>query len=317
MIYINRFLNFIAILLSYLYSQLTRRVIVAPMPFAITIEPTNKCNLHCPECPTGNKTLTREKGEMNILFFEKLLQAVYKKTFYLNLYFQGEPFLHKDIVNMIRLARFYKMYVVISTNGQDLNAKIADEIIKNELSKIIISLDGLSQETYEKYRKGGNIEKVKETINFLIESKKKLNKSRPLIEVQILVNSYNEKELREIKQWLKTLGNLKITFKSMQVYNDFSYLPENANFKRYFFDGKEWKLKYKIRNRCFRIWSQCVITHNGMVIPCCFDKNANINLGNLNHQPFDKIWNGKSYNDFRLSVLRNRSCIDMCNNCTE
>jgi len=317
MIYFFRLVNFVQIFFNYILSLLFRKVIVAPMPFAISIEPTNICNLYCPECPTGNKSLTRKKGQMNLLLFENLIQSIYKKTFYLNLYFQGEPLLHPQIKNMIAIARSYKMYVVLSTNGQLLDKKTANNIVNSSLSKIIISFDGISQASYEKYRKGGDLEKVKQGIKYLIESKNILKKKKPTIEIQVLVNRYNEKELAEITKWLKSFGKLKIIKKSMQIYNDFSYLPENKKYKRYTFTEKGWKLNKRINNKCFRIWSQCVITYDGFVVPCCFDKNADNIVGNINILPFKQIWKGDSFNSFRKKVLNKRKNIIICNNCTE
>ncbi len=317
MIYFYRLINYFQIICNYFLSLVLQKIYVAPMPFAVSVEPTNKCNLNCPECPTGNNSLTRKKGEMNLLLFEKLIQSIYKKTFYLNLYFQGEPLLNSNITEMITIARSYKMYVVISTNGQLLNEKIACNIVKSGLSKIIISIDGYSQHTYEKYRKGGNLEKVKQGIINLIKAKNKLNKNNPVITVQILVNRYNENEISNLVNWLKSLGKIKVSLKSMQIYNDYNYLPENKKFRRYVFTSEGWKNKKKILNKCFRIWSQCVITYDGCVVPCCFDKNADNIVGNINTITLKQIWKGQDFNKFREKVLKKRHDIIMCNNCTE
>jgi radical SAM protein with 4Fe4S-binding SPASM domain len=65
------------------------------------------------------------------------------------------------------------------------------------------------------------------------------------------------------------------------------------------------------------MWHSCVITWDGKVVPCCFDKDAKFVLGDLTQQTFEEIWNGKKYQDFRKSLLYSRQEIEICKNCTE
>lgn len=317
MIHITRFLNFIDILLKYAASVVFRKVWVSRYPFALSIEPTNHCQLSCAECPTGTKELSRSKGYIDVALYEKLIQSVYKHTFYINLYFQGEPLLHYYIDQMVAIARKYRMYVVLSTNGQSLNEEMAEKIVTSGLSKIIISMDGFSNETYSQYRKNGDIEKVKSGIMALIQAKKMHRKKNPKIIVQTLVNAYNESEIEIIKTWIKSLKGVKLSLKTMQIYHSFDFLPKQKKYSRYiYYDGK-WLVKHKQKNRCFRIWSQCVITHEGDVVPCCFDKNADFCMGNIKHQSIDEIWKNKQFNQFRNKILYERKSIAICTNCTE
>ncbi len=317
MIWFKRLYNFLVIICSYALSALTKRIFTAPYPFAISVEPTNCCQLRCVECPTGNTTLTRSKGEMDWNVFKQLIDSVSSYTFYLNLYFQGEPLLHKDIIRMIIYARQHKMWVVLSTNGMQIDEDVATKLVDSGLSKIIISLDGFNQASYESYRRGGDVEKVKKGIENLVRSKQLAGKKYPVIVVQTLVTAYSEKELPAIQAWVKSLGNVVFEKKSLQIYQQFELLPEKELYRRYKKVGSHWVRKKKPHNRCFRIWSQCVITHDGLVVPCCFDKNAQYVLGNLSSQSFASIWKGKPFNDFRKKILSHRSKIEMCSNCTE
>ena len=65
------------------------------------------------------------------------------------------------------------------------------------------------------------------------------------------------------------------------------------------------------------MWQSCVITWDGGVVPCCFDKDATHQLGQLQTTDFKKIWSGKRYQNFRGALLKSRSEIDICKNCTE
>lgn len=317
MIYITRLLNLFQIVCKYIFSIIFRKVWVSRYPFAISIEPTNYCQLACAECPTGTKELNRHKGYMNIELYEKLIQSVHKHTFYINLYFQGEPLLHPQIEQMIAIARKYRMYVVLSTNGQLLNKEMSEKLVSLGLSKIIISMDGFSNKTYTKYRIDGDVEKVKFGIAVLIKTKQKLHKKHPKIIVQTLVNKYNENEIKKIKIWVKSLKDAKLSLKTMQIYHSFNFLPEKNKYSRYIFRNGKWIVKHKPKNRCFRIWSQCVITHEGNVVPCCFDKNGNYCMGNIQHQSIKEIWKNDQFTQFRMRILNERNNISMCLNCTE
>jgi radical SAM protein with 4Fe4S-binding SPASM domain len=65
------------------------------------------------------------------------------------------------------------------------------------------------------------------------------------------------------------------------------------------------------------MWHSCVITWDGRVVPCCFDKDAHHVLGDLRTDSFRELWHSDAYNDFRRSLLHSRSSIEMCRNCSE
>jgi len=311
-----RFFNLMSIVLSYIYSVLFKKVKVAPMPFSINIEPTNKCQLSCPECPTGMNQIPVNKGEMNLNVFEKLISSIYKQVFYINLYFQGEPLLNKHIIDMIKLARKHRMYVVLSTNAQIIDEKRAEELVLSGLSKIIVSMDGITNSSYQKYRVGGQLTKVKDAIVLLNKAKQQYRKNKLRIVAQFLVNRYNEHEISEFLQWAKN-NKVKPTLKSMQLYSDFTFLPQNEKFRRYSFVNNNWVLKRSKKNRCFRIWKQCVIRYNGDVLPCCFDKYAQYVVGNINEENLSNIWLSEKFTSFRYNILMNKNSVLMCTNCKE
>ena len=65
------------------------------------------------------------------------------------------------------------------------------------------------------------------------------------------------------------------------------------------------------------MWSSAVITVNGELVPCCFDKDAVHKMGDLKISSFSKIWNSKVYNSFRNQIFLDRSQIEICKNCSE
>jgi radical SAM protein with 4Fe4S-binding SPASM domain len=318
---IQRLSNVIQVEASFLLSKVFRKVLVMGTPWAASIEPTTACNLRCTECPTGIQSLSRPKGNMQTDVFATLIEKLSPGLFYLTLYFQGEPMLNPYFTEMVKIARRRKIFVATSTNGHFLNDINVDEIIKSGLNHLIISIDGLDQQTYERYRAGGNLQTVKEGIHRLVAARKTAKSNSPFIELQFLVIRHNEHQMNQMRVFAKQAGVDKITFKTAQVYNfsdQNTVIPTLKKKSRYRQnpDGS-WVISRTIRNRCHRIWNSIVLTWDGKVVPCCYDKDAEHQTGDLLQEPLSEIWKNQYYSSFRRKILANRPGIDICRNCGE
>ncbi len=312
--------NFFILYLSYIFSIISRKAIRYGMPVSISIEPTTSCNLHCPQCPTGINQLKRHKGNISLQLFQTIVNQSYKYLFNLFLYFQGEPFIYPEIYKLIEYANSKNIFTATSTNGHYLSKENCELIVKSNLDKLIISLDGTSQKVYEKYRIGGNLKTVIAGIKTLIETKKKLKSKTPFIELQFLVLRTNEHQIEEIKKLSKELKINKLSLKSAQIYNfenDNIFIPENKKYSRYKKINKQWILKKKLKNKCSRLWISSVITWDGKVLPCCFDKDAKYSFGNIKGRKFREIIKNNNFKYFANNLLNNRKDIDICRNCSE
>lgn len=317
---IKRLLNAIKILISFSLSRIIRKPIVWGMPISYSIEPTNHCNLKCPECPSGLGALTRPLGLLKVEDFKSWINQIKDTGFYVQLFFQGEPYINKNLSEMIRYAQQNKMYVSISTNGHFINENNIDKILESAPNKLIYSVDGLDEKTYQNYRIGGTFAQVDNALRSLVRRKRELNLKKPFIEFQFIVMKQNEHQLEEVKKYCKEIGVDKLVFKTMQISsyeNALRFLPENKKFRRYLIENNSFRIKNKIKNHCFALWRTSVITWDGKVVPCCFDKDANYTLGTLNGKSFWEIWTSDNYNNFRQSILDNRKQNKMCTNCTE
>ena len=198
---------------------------------------------------------------------------------------------------------------------------MAKKTVESGLSKLIVSLDGATNDTYQKYRIGGEIEKVREGIKNVIKWKKELGSSYPLIELQFIVFRHNEHEIDEVKALGKEWEVDKVAIKTAQVYdfeNGSNLIPSIEKYARYKKGkGGKYVIKSRLLNQCWRMWQSCVITWDGKVVPCCFDKDAKYQLGTIGSSSFNNIWKGTGYQKFRSSLLKSRSEIDICKNCTE
>ena len=222
---------------------------------------------------------------------------------------------------MVKYASEKKIYTSTSTNAHYLTPEQATKTVESKLDRLIISIDGTTQETYEQYRIGGNLQKVIDGTKNIIAAKKKLKSKTPHIVFQFLVVKPNEHQLNDVKKLADELGVDEVVFKTAQVYdfeNGNPLIPTNQTYSRYKqqADGT-YKIKNELLNQCWRMWSSCVITWDGLVVPCCFDKDAKHQLGDLKSQSFEELWRSSKYQNFRQSILKSRQEIDICKNCSE
>lgn len=316
-----RFGNLFRLRISYILSKWTKKNKHKGLPFSLSIEPTTACNLGCPECPSGLKQFTRPTGKLDLDLHQKMLEQVSKSVFYINYYFQGEPFLHPQFLDLIKDAKKYKIYTATSTNAHFIDQQKAEEIVQSGLDRLIISIDGLTQETYEQYRVHGKLNKVIEGTKHLIEAKQKLKSSTPHLIFQFLAVKPNEHEIPQVFELGKEMGIDEVRIKTAQLYdykNGNPLMPDNETYARYKkqADGS-YKLKYKTGNHCWRMWSSSVLTWDGKVVPCCFDKDAQHVLGSIENTSFKEVWQHPQYQSFRQAILTDRNGIDICQNCSE
>lgn len=317
---VKRFYNAVKILTSFTLSRIIRKPIIWGMPISFSIEPTNHCNLKCPECPSGLGALTRPLGLLRSDDFKNWIDQIKDTGFYVQLFFQGEPYINKNLPEMIKYAQQNKIYVSISTNGHFINANNIDKILEAAPDKLIYSVDGLDEETYQNYRVGGTFAQVDSALRNLVKRKRQLKLKKPFIEFQFIVMKQNEHLLEKVKTYCKEVGVDKLVFKTMQISsyeNALKFLPTNKKYRRYIIDDNSFRIKAEVKNHCFALWRTAVITWDGKVVPCCFDKDADFTMGILNGKSFYEIWNSENYNKFRKSILTDRKQNKICTNCTE
>jgi len=318
---ISRIVNVIKLELSYVFSRIFRKSFHWGMPYSISIEPTTSCNLKCPECPSGLNNFSRNTGNITDSVIDRIIHQFAKHLLYVTFYFQGEPLIHPKFGEYVKKLKSNKVIVATSTNAHFLTKEKSVEIIDSKLDRLIISLDGTDSETYLKYRKGGDFNLVIENIKTFVSVKKEKKAQTPLVELQFIVFKHNEHQIDEIKVLGKSLGVDKVSTKTAQLYefeNGNDLMPGLVKYSRYqeFADGK-YRIKSNLPNHCHRSWTANVITWDGGIVPCCFDKDADHRFGNIMDQDYSQIINNKKYKAFLQQILDNRSKIDICRNCTE
>ncbi|MFM7309314.1 MAG: radical SAM/SPASM domain-containing protein [Flavobacteriales bacterium] len=290
-------------------------------PMHFSFEPTTTCNLSCPECPSGLKMFSRPTGNADVDEYKRWLDQLAPHAFWVNFYFQGEPFIHSGIIEMFHYAASKNLFVSTSTNGHFLHRYPAEAIVKSGLKRLIVSVDGATQESFEKYRIGGKLHLVVEGVRSLMAARLRMGARYPEVILQCLVLSSNEQEAEAIKMLGAELGVDKVAFKTAQFYQyheGHALMPSDLTRSRYFkrSDGT-YALKTSGDDGCWRMWSGCVLTWDGRMVPCCFDKDASYNMGSMREFSMRQIWRSVAMNQFRATLIKDRTQIDICSNCSE
>ena len=316
----GKVLNYIKLKISYYFAVLTRKPVIWGYPAGIAFEPTAYCNLDCPHCPARKTMHLRKRGFMDFRLFRQGIDNVAAHALTALLYFQGEPLLHPQFAQMAAYSAAQGIYTLSSTNAQALTQELAGKLVGSGLHELIISMDGLTQETYSTYRQGGSLKKVEQAIRLLAAEKKKQHKNYPLLHVQFLVFRHNEHEVKDFRPHALKLGANRASLKSAQLYgpNPGAWAPQNKHYGRYEQSPSgKFRRKGRLPNRCWRLWSSPVITWQGDMLPCCFDKLGTHHMGNIRRQGIKKNWRGHAYTQFRQQIFTHRASVAMCRNCTE
>jgi len=300
--------------INYLLISLAQRIKskrVIAYPVKLTVCPGNVCNLKCVLCPVGQVDGGREKGLMEFRTFKKLIDECGPYLYELDLYNWGEPLLNKDVFEMVRYAKKYKIKISISSNLRYFDEKICTELIKTGVDHLIISLDGTSQESVGKYQVGNDFVEVVSNMKKIVRKKRELNSIKPFVQWRFLVTRHNEDEIEEAEALAKEIGvdKLEITIfrcdmgselllnDKEQFENVQEWLPESETLSKYDYSNKA-KKTHSV-NGCSWLWTQSTINWNGSVSPCCAVWHEKFDFGNINRNSFWQIWNNKKYQDAR------------------
>ena len=278
------------------------------MPLFVSVEPASVCQLKCPACPVGKGEGLKVKGErtMSLNLFRRVLEQVKETAWVMQFYFQGEPLLNKDLPQMMREAHEAGLYTIVSTNAQAMTEYMAEQLVAAGADRIIVSMDGLSDESYNAYRIGGSLTQCIHALSYLRKAKEEQG-SRTTIELQVLRLKTNEHEWKAFRYAYKRLGADKLVFKTAQLY-DYAHghplMPSDKRYSRYILGKDGLYHRRPISKRCFRVWSGVVITTNGEVLPCCYDKSHAHAYGNIKESSLKELFHNEKATAFRQAAFR-------------
>jgi len=306
------------------FQRLLRLKKVIGYPYYIIIETGNICNLKCPLCPTGINLKGRKKQWTIMDDFKMIIDKLYPYAYTVSLHNWGEPFLNHDIFNMIAYCKEKNIGTNLSSNLSIDNFD-AESVIKSGLEYLIVSLDGITQDVYSKYRVRGNYSLVIQNLVNLIQKKRELRSKTPMVEWQFIVMKHNSHQIDKAKQLAEQIGVNLIRFippglpfgvnsKKDLAREWFPFIstdPEEGRFDDRF-------LQKPIKGGCFYLYRSVTINPGGAVAPCCVVWEEKDDFGNLKETNFSAIWNNRSYRSARGLFSKKHPCSPIktpCNRC--
>jgi MoaA/NifB/PqqE/SkfB family radical SAM enzyme len=254
--------------------------VVKGYPPFLKVEPTNLCNLKCPNCFSGSGADKRGKGLLDFDMYKKVIDEIGDFLIKINLYFWGEPFLHPRLFDMVSYAANRNIGTCVSTNFLLFSEEKAEELLISGLDHLIICFDGVDQQTYEAYRKGGSFDKFLKNMEILSKVRRERNLYSTIVDVQFLVFDYNIDQIEDAKRLIKPFEFDRFTLK-MDAEQKEPYNPDT----------------FRSNVPCYWLWLVPTISWDGTLTPCC--DMPPTNFGNLYKQTFMEIWNGEKYVEAR------------------
>jgi len=288
-------------------------------PFMLQIEPTNACNLECPLCPVGRKELKRKTQHMTFEMFKSIIDDMQDYLLFLVLWNWGEPLMNPQLPKMIRYASERDIRTVTSTNGHFLdNEDYMQQLLTSGLTTLIVAIDSLDDESYEIYRKKGSLVKAVAGLKNVVKMKKRLG-SKTLINLRMVVMKQNEHELAAIRKLAHKIGVDWFSVKTLNpscgsLAMDSDLVPTNPKYQRFEYDPQTHQ-RIRIDSVCRIPWEMANIFSNGDVVPCCYDFDATMKLGNIMEMPLSKMWNSLEYSRLRQKIYNQKDSVENCRNC--
>lgn len=296
-------------------------------PTHLMVEPSSHCNLACTLCPV-TAGLGRAQGLMEFATFKKIIDEIGDYIFTLLLWDWGEPFLNPAIYDMIAYAAPKGIKTISSTNAHVFaHQENADKLIRSGLDTLICAVDGITQETYQRYREGGRLESALDGIRMVVARKQALGSEKPLVNFRFIVMRHNEHEVPRLQEFTRSLGVDALTLKKLNPASQDPYaadaeaekrddfLPQDDRFRRFRGDSTGARIRRK-RNPCKHLWYHPAVHWNGVVCTCTYDPHEKFPLGDLREQSFREIWQGEPYHRLRRQFRKDWNHLPRCNECS-
>jgi radical SAM family protein/iron-sulfur cluster protein len=256
-------------------------------PYELCIDVSNKCNLHCPYCPTGRgEQGERGRGNISYDLFKSILDELAPYVYQLELFNWGEPFFNRALPELIAYATGKGLPTIISSN---LSFPLTDEYVRSVVSAglthLAAAVDGADQRSYEVYRRGGNFDLVMRNLRTFVRVKRELGVSTPNICWQYLVFAHNEGQIEEARRLAADVGLDGFSVRG-GLYDDPSWAPQG----QYGFDYLQVH-----PNRCTWLWKKAVFHWDGGFASCCMGFNKHDDFDTFRQGQFRQMWNNDKF----------------------
>lgn len=279
-----------------------RRAKLRGKPYHYFVDPCNLCDLRCPLCPTGTSELRRARGMLSLADFRIILDKIAPYAITVSLDNWGEPLLNGEIFEIVRAASERGLFTSLSSHLSLEIGGLGERLVRSGLNHLTVSLDGVTQEVYGRYRVGGDLELVLRNVREIVEAKRRLGSATPFVEWQFIVFPHNEHEMAAARELAPALGVDELRFRSpglpFERVDDEAlgdrWLPENPAFRD--LDPAKFRAQgYLWAEPCFYLYRSMSIHPGGGVAGCPMTYDERRDFGNLLDDDLATIWNNRSY----------------------
>lgn len=291
----------------------------------IYLEPTNICNLKCALCPT-NRNMERQRGTMPFSQYRLIINSIRDRLPlwhpFINLWGWGDPLQNDEIDKFCEYSIINNFSPRLSTNLYTKNIVLLEKIINSGVVLILIGLDGISENSYNYYRKKSNVNTIKKNIEFLVR-KKEQNDSSTYIVINSLITKRSLPEMNDIINWSREIGTDALMFKYINLWRDkktgdeigqyyTDYIPDNFEFARYKSNPSK-KTIHGLQKNC-PFYDKCgMILWNGDITGCFFDINGKYKIGNVYKKNYLDILGSERSNELWKEMMSKK--LSICSTC--
>ncbi len=255
----------------------------------VRYEVTDHCNAECVMCPRDHHKFGRPHGIMDLEKYRKSIDEVVElgcKQVVLTGF--GEPMIDKRLESKIEYAKSKGLRTYIISNASLITRKRSEKLINAGLDELRLSYYGMRKETYERVMVGLNFDVTMKNLYDFLDVREKMGAVRPRLEISWLVLPENEGDTDLFKEYWEPRAD------AIEIWK-----PHN------FGDGRSYRERYEdvaMKSTCGRPENGPLqIQWDGEVIPCCYDYNNRIILGNAFEQPVLEILNAEKYRLLRMA----------------
>jgi len=282
-----------------------KKTICNNFPHIHIIEITNRCNLRCVFCPT-HTVLKRKKHDMPYDVFHDITKKYHNNIADLSISHHGESLLHRNITDIVSLLAEHSIRTLLTTNATLLTEDISRHLLENYTKSIMISIESINPDTYNRLRVNANLDKVLKNIKTLLEIKREMG-----ADCEIIIRTIDLKETKEelgtfIDFWTRLEG---INYVEVGEFNEWGGRIKRANF------AKLTAHQERRPHVCPQPWKHCIINSSAEVFICNNHEDVALEDSNILNRDIKDIWNSKEYQSIRYNLLNDKTKSEICRHC--
>ena len=302
-----------------------KSIIPLEKPFTVLIEPSSLCNFRCTQCfqsLPGESYFTRERQHMTMERFSKIISMLCSwkgpKIKVLKLSIYGEPLLNKNFISMVSLARSMDVAerIETTTNASLLTPNIAKGLVDAGLDYIRVSIYGANEKMHSDVTSSKvSLRSIKENLSYLKRYKSKQGATTPIVACK-MIDSFDEANSSFIKEFSEVCDECYIDEPHEWINLEGTNFLENYYKESYDMIKEKLYGKFVERKACPMPFTTLAIRSNGSVSPCCVDYIGGTNIGNIDEEDLQEIWDGYQMKKFRMMHLSGKRRENIaCANC--